>query len=140
MSDHDELKWECASCTYLNYPSAILCTMCRSSKNHSSPCINEPPSTSGDDWKKFDARNERWSCSACTYLNVLKARTCSVCSSKRPEYLNSKPELEDTPQIGWCFFYFFGDFEVFTIFFNVNFDIHLFILHCALMLYQKTQI
>ncbi|VDN57883.1 unnamed protein product [Dracunculus medinensis] len=99
MSDHDELKWECASCTYLNYPSAILCTMCRSSKNHSSPCINEPPSTSGDDWKKFDARNERWSCSACTYLNVLKARTCSVCSSKRPEYLNSKPELEDTPQI-----------------------------------------
>ena len=29
MSEDDTEKWTCACCTYLNFPSAIKCTICR---------------------------------------------------------------------------------------------------------------
>ncbi|XP_070541181.1 ubiquitin thioesterase ZRANB1-like [Ptychodera flava] len=88
---NDSKKWQCDYCTYLNWPSAVKCTLCRAPK----PLRIIPPESSsirpesGPSSPLICAEaseNEnnkpglaKWSCRTCTYLNWPKSNKCLQC-------------------------------------------------------------
>ncbi|XP_041786781.1 ubiquitin thioesterase trabid-like isoform X1 [Anopheles merus] len=95
-------KWVCEYCTYENYPLSLKCIMCkgtkpllkedifrlsptqqlsatsRSNPNLASGAVKSPSITELDS-------NQRWPCSACTYLNLPHTRRCLQCDTVRKE-------------------------------------------------------
>ncbi|XP_006817899.1 ubiquitin thioesterase ZRANB1-like [Saccoglossus kowalevskii] len=94
----DSRKWTCEYCTYLNWPSAVKCTLCRAPKplhiippetsssrpdvsSSSSPLICDKTQVCENENNKPGA--SRWSCKSCTYLNWPKAINCMQCHSPK---------------------------------------------------------
>lgn len=92
MANDGESKWECPQCTYLNYLSASICTMCRTLRR--SVFITEPPCTSTAACASEDPPSNRWPCPDCTYMNVLQAQRCIFCSHARPSSYDDKVKEE----------------------------------------------
>lgn len=98
MTEPVESKWSCEYCTYKNFPSSLKCTMCRGPKpllnediyrlHGSNTDINErelSTNLSGIAAGPCENRgNGKWSCEACTYLNLAKDHLCSQCGTPKP--------------------------------------------------------
>lgn len=101
-------KWICEYCTYENYPLSLKCTMCKGQK----PLLNEnifrlSPTQQLSTTKRSTSNlasgpstalpsgendtSDKWSCAACTYLNLSQARRCLQCNRKREDDLFIKP-------------------------------------------------
>ena len=99
-----EVKWNCPSCTYQNWPRSDRCVMCHVLKPQHLRKIesqrnleNNGESTSGNlvnsnskldikydkDKKKVLSRNSKWICPKCTYENWLKNAKCVICHCPR---------------------------------------------------------
>ena len=95
-------KWQCRSCTYLNYPQAIKCNLCHVPRASGSPSNDNSkgrvlqrnkghprsPETSkavnNDRNKAITCHNiKKWICQGCTYENWPKAKKCVLCLSPR---------------------------------------------------------
>lgn len=88
MTSEEERKWSCQQCTYANYASANVCTMCRTPRH--TVFITEPPGTSNATCASVDPNTSRWPCPSCTFMNVLQAGYCSICLTKRPQAYESE--------------------------------------------------
>ncbi|VDM44724.1 unnamed protein product [Toxocara canis] len=83
MTSEEQRKWDCQQCTYANYASASVCTMCRTPRH--AVFITEPPGTSTSACASVEPHIYRWPCPSCTFMNVLQGACCSICATKRPE-------------------------------------------------------
>lgn len=105
QSQQAHTKWICEYCTYENYPLSLKCTMCKGQK----PLLNEDifrlsPTQQLSTTKKSTVnlasgpsntlpvacdisgdQNQKWPCSACTYLNLFQSQRCLQCNSKCDE-------------------------------------------------------
>uniref|UniRef100_A0A182QNK9 ubiquitinyl hydrolase 1 n=1 Tax=Anopheles farauti TaxID=69004 RepID=A0A182QNK9_9DIPT len=103
-SSQQQPKWVCEYCTYENYPLSLKCIMCKGSKpllkedifrlsptqqlsatNRSNPnlasgAVKLTTITETDS-------NQRWPCTACTYLNLPHTRRCLQCDTVRKDDL-----------------------------------------------------
>ncbi|KTF80577.1 hypothetical protein cypCar_00038771 [Cyprinus carpio] len=87
-------KWSCQVCTFLNWPSAIRCTQCRSVRQRvCSPTETPQMSRTGpavdpceeyNDRNRLNTRAQCWTCSACSSENCPKSSRCVVCDHPRP--------------------------------------------------------
>ncbi|XP_077992452.1 ubiquitin thioesterase Zranb1-like [Glandiceps talaboti] len=85
----DSKKWQCEYCTFMNWPAAMKCTLCRAPK----PLHIIPPESRRADSGPSSplicaeaSENEnnkptmaKWSCKTCTFLNWPKATRCMQC-------------------------------------------------------------
>ncbi|XP_052900683.1 ubiquitin thioesterase trabid [Anopheles moucheti] len=95
-------KWVCEYCTYENYPLSLKCIMCKGSKpllkedifrlsptqqlsatNRSNPNLASG-AVKSTTVAELDT-NQRWPCTACTYLNLPHTRRCLQCDTVRKE-------------------------------------------------------
>lgn len=109
--NEQNIKWSCDYCTYLNWPTAVRCVMCRASKqgNSTPEIINERGQIDGelsrsssdeiicpDDGahhqpsKKKSVFDSKWVCVSCTYNNPVKNETCVMCFAKKPDTVNQR--------------------------------------------------
>lgn len=101
-SSEESLKWSCDYCTYLNWPLATKCTLCRARKplligDSSQPypdiyslAKNQPTTASTDavDIHQLIVSGEvKWSCQVCTYFNWPRSAKCVQCSNLRNKRL-----------------------------------------------------
>lgn len=100
------VRWPCKYCTYDNFPSAIKCNLCNTSRDGhrssngrkedersqaSGKDVNRrSPDTSGEKLiclapeDSSELLEGRWCCVSCTYLNWENSLKCVMCSSARP--------------------------------------------------------
>ncbi|CAF0858546.1 unnamed protein product [Didymodactylos carnosus] len=81
-------KWNCSFCTYANFASSKLCTMCRVERR-----LDENELTISSDIYQLNSSEqpitsyidsvEKWPCQICTYLNYPKSMKCIQCRSTR---------------------------------------------------------
>ena len=109
--NEQNIKWSCDYCTYLNWPTAVRCVMCRASKqgNSTQEKIEDSGKAEGelsrsssdeiicpDDGahhqasKKKSAFDSRWACLSCTYNNPSKNDVCVMCNAKKPDTVNQR--------------------------------------------------
>uniref|UniRef100_A0A182W151 ubiquitinyl hydrolase 1 n=1 Tax=Anopheles minimus TaxID=112268 RepID=A0A182W151_9DIPT len=105
-------KWVCDYCTYENYPLSLKCIMCKGSKpllkedifrlsptqqlsatNRSNPNLASG-AVKSTTITELDS-NQRWPCTACTYLNLPHTRRCLQCDTVRKEdVIPIQPQLQ----------------------------------------------
>lgn len=109
--NEQNIKWSCDYCTYLNWPTAVRCVMCRASRqgNPTQEIINDTGKSDGelsrsssdeiicpDDGAHHEASkrkspfDSKWACLSCTYHNPVKNDICVMCSTKRPDTVNQR--------------------------------------------------
>ncbi|XP_071521663.1 ubiquitin thioesterase trabid isoform X2 [Panulirus ornatus] len=83
-------KWPCGRCTYLNFASAVRCTMC--SVPRSPHLIVEagadiyqlaPPSSRPPESPPPPQEGDKWLCHLCTYRNYPRSLRCTQCRTPR---------------------------------------------------------
>ncbi|XP_069987549.1 ubiquitin thioesterase trabid [Penaeus vannamei] len=91
MSDGN--KWPCGRCTYLNYASAVRCTMCTVPRSphliveagadiYQLGCQAAPPSRRPPE-SPPPQEVDKWRCHLCTYRNYPRALRCTQCRTPR---------------------------------------------------------
>ncbi|KAK8728478.1 hypothetical protein OTU49_008968 [Cherax quadricarinatus] len=82
-------KWPCGRCTYLNYASAVRCTMCTVPRSphlivEAGADIYQlaPPSPRQPDGPP-PQEGDKWLCHLCTYRNYPRALKCTQCRTPR---------------------------------------------------------
>ena len=110
-------KWDCPTCTYLNWSSSLKCSLCgcpRSfevtpkatvakikSHTQNSLCITKssPSSVLPTSISSIETcPGDKWICSVCTYKNTLKASVCTMCRCVRPKlhvHVDRSPSIFD---------------------------------------------
>lgn len=110
--DEENRKWPCEYCTYLNWPSAIKCTLCRASRpaipaediyklaeRQQQSSLTVSSAIGIDDASNVQTQRsllQKWACSNCTYLNWPKALKCIQCQTARSR-LTSFPLKTNEP-------------------------------------------
>ena len=108
--NEQNIKWPCEYCTYLNWPTAIRCVMCRAVKpSNLAACdvIDDSgdgqlsrsssdeiicPSEGAHQYpsKKKSATDNKWPCPSCTYQNPSKSETCIICQERKPDAVRQR--------------------------------------------------
>ncbi|XP_064089647.1 ubiquitin thioesterase zranb1-like [Macrobrachium nipponense] len=87
-------KWQCGRCTYLNYASALRCTMCTVPRSphliveagtdiYQLGCQAGPPTRPPPEGGLPPQEVDKWTCHLCTYRNFPKALRCTQCRTPR---------------------------------------------------------
>ena len=109
--NEQNIKWSCDYCTYLNWPTAARCVMCRASKQANSThdrkvdvdqVSGELSRSSSDEiispdeeahhqpYRRKSAFDSKWVCLSCTYSNPSKNEKCVMCCAKKPDTVNQR--------------------------------------------------
>ncbi|XP_053669945.1 ubiquitin thioesterase trabid [Anopheles nili] len=107
-------KWVCEYCTYENYPLSLKCIMCKGSKpllkedifrlsptqqlsatNRSNPNL----ASGAVKTTEIPDSNQRWPCTACTYLNLPHIRRCLQCDTTRKDELIPQHQKCSPPKV-----------------------------------------
>ena len=84
-----ESGWSCASCSYLNPPSAVRCEMCRSERPNklqiakAAAAVNQTYKAAAPLISSSAPTVTAWSCTFCTFHNAPTALACSMCAQPR---------------------------------------------------------
>ncbi|XP_068249702.1 ubiquitin thioesterase trabid [Palaemon carinicauda] len=87
-------KWQCGRCTYLNFASALRCTMCTVPRSphlivesgtdiYQLGCQAAPPTRPSPEGGLPPQEVDKWTCHLCTYRNFPKALRCTQCRTPR---------------------------------------------------------
>lgn len=87
-------KWQCGRCTYINYASAVRCTMCTVPRSphliveagtdiYQLGCQAAPPTRAPPDGPPPPQEVDKWICHLCTFRNFPKALRCTQCRTPR---------------------------------------------------------